>query len=347
VTGPLDAALGDYRPEPEPEPEGHGPFRRLDLGDMIAVHRPRPRVHCGLVYPRKLHTISGEPEGGKSTVAIWFLIKAMEMGRPVALIDCEAGAEHTADLLQSMGLDHRLVSKLLHYYPFPQVSWSQADVTMLHAMLDRVQPVIAMFDSSASMMAAASLRENDAGDVTKLWDHVLAPIGRTYGCSVIVTDHDAKDGFASRYSRGNTAKLAAVDVGIKVSVEEPFSRDREGRLKLWVPKDRPGCLWRSWDVAVLLNPLRLEFAHAAGEAAGGGGGELAGAAAILEPLLSQHPQSAKALVDQAVANRSAPKGLRNDTAYRALEQLRKAGIADKIDQGRGIASTWFRRDPTA
>jgi len=351
VTGPLDAALGgdptrddDYRPAPEPEPSGHGPFRRLDLGKMIKQPRARPRRLCGLLYPGKLHTLSGEPGHGKSTVAIWWLIKAMELGLPVALIDGEAGAEHTADLLQSMGADPAMISELLHYYPYPQVSWSASDVAGLHAMLEGSGARVAMFDSSASMMSAANLRENDAGDVTRLWDCVLGPIGRVFGCSVIVTDHDAKNGFESRYSRGNGAKLAAVDVGIKVAVEEQFNRDRGGRLKLWIPKDRPGCLWCNWDVEVLLDPLRLVWTRTDGS---GGAAPAQGAAAILQQVLGQHPASARELVDEAKRLGLAPNGLKADTAYRALEELARRRLAGRTEPEPGKAVGWFRLDPTA
>jgi len=328
---------GPYEPDQPDNPNGHRPLRQIDLGAMSARDRPRPRLHESLIYPAKLHVIGGEPGHGKSTVMIWWLLRAIAMGHPVALFDWEAGADHTADLLHSFGAEPAAISKHLHYYPHPDLSWSPADIAALAAELKAIRPVITAFDSSIAVLSAMGGNENSATDVRRMWSRI-APIAHTLGCAVVATDHSGKDASESRYNRGTTDKLAAVDVSYKLNAIKQFSRHQDGKLELECMKDRPGWLHWNWEITVTRSPLELHWKQVRARPSGGGA-----AAGSLEEVLNHEPATIKRLVDRIVARGGTP--LRPNTAYKALEELADLGRAEKIEQGAGTAALWMRPQP--
>jgi AAA domain len=348
VTGPGDElAKALHGPEwepppPEAPPGERNPFQRERLGDGISRKRPRPRTLDNLLYPRKLHSVAGEPGCGKTGVALWFLLRVMSLGYPVMMVDEEAGADQTMDLLSAFGADSAATDKLFHYYPFPGARWmSEHDLGMLHKTMAEVSPVLAVFDSTSAMLSAAGLSENDPGDVTRFWNKVLLPLGRQFGCAVLVTDHDSKDGMTSRYARGTTAKLAVVDVAFKLSAVTRYTRDQDGLLEFRVTKDRLGCLHENWQVTVTRDPLT--FAWAKGKPPGPAprrGGGMAPGKTALRDALDGTPATVKHLVDRIVA--AGGKPLRADTANGYLNELAAEELADKIDQGQGQAALWAK-----
>jgi hypothetical protein len=95
-------------------------------------------------------------------------------------------------------------------------------------------------------MGAADLQEDSAKDVNLWLAGAVWPLTRS-GAAVLVIDHIVKNaqqgvgGFANRSPRGSGAKLAAVSgVTLIAEPKEPGSAFTEGRVELWVTKDRPG-----------------------------------------------------------------------------------------------------------
>jgi hypothetical protein len=326
----------------EPSENGVSPFQRVLLGDAIRTPRPRPKTLAGLIYGHRLHTISGEPESGKTITALWLALQLIAWQRPVVLIDEEAGKEQTEDLLYAMGADPETVPKFLHYYSFVQDNWlHQRTRDYLHKELAEIGPALAIFDSSAAMMASSHVNENDPGEVRRFWNVVLGPVARERDCSVLVIDHDAKGGADTRYSRGTGDKLAVVDVAIKMAVVEPFSRDQDGRLTATITKDRLGCLWRSYAVAVTRNPLNLTWDKRKPQPRGGNGEGLA----ALQAALTDTPQSTNQLNDRIKAAGGFP--LRRETMSRYLAELEARELAECTDTGggRGNPALWCRTAP--
>jgi len=317
-------------------------LHRIDLGDLVEKPHERPKLHMETIYPAKLQVVGGEPGHGKSTVLAWWLLRAIERGHNVALFDWEAGADHTSDLLQSKGADQAQDSKHLHYYPYPDLHWTPPDVAEVAAELRGLKPVITGFDSSIAILSAMGGNENNPADVRRMWT-TLAPIARRLGCAVIATDHSGKDAAESRYNRGSTDKLAAVDVSWKLNAVEQFSRHRDGHLELSCTKDRPGWLHWHWDIHVTRDPLTLHWAQGEGRRAAAGedipGAEgMPPARAKLYAVLNTEPVTVERLVDRMRARFG--HGLKRQTASTELNELARTGHAERYEQGTGLPALW-------
>lgn len=331
-----------WEPEDDPEPNGTAPpqaFRRHDMAETVRTPIPRPKTLANLIYPGKLHTLSGEPESGKTLTGLWFLLQAIHWERHVVLVDEEMGAQQTGTLLQAMGADPDALDTYLHYYPFVQSNWMNPRVLdELHKLLADIGPVVAMFDSSAAMMASSGINEDRSGEVRRFWNVVLGPIARERDCAVIVIDHDAKGGADTRYSRGSGDKLAVVDMTMKMSIETPFTRDTDGVINALVTKDRLGCLHRPWQITVTRDPLTLTWHQAtkaqvtkAATASKSGTGS---AKAKLLSVITMQPAPPNELVDRVVGQYG--HGLTRETVSRELAALADEGSAERVQDGRRV-----------
>jgi hypothetical protein len=337
MSNAVNAALlgDDYDPgDDQGSPNGHGPkpMRRVELGDQAARPAKRPAVHEGLIYPRKLHVVGGEPGHGKSTVVLWWLLTAMARGHPVVFFDWEAGAEHTADLLRSFGAEPAAIDKYLHYYPHPELDWQA-----ITAEIQAVKPVIVAFDSAIAILSAMGGNENNPSDIRRMWSK-LTVIAHRLGPAVVATDHSGKDAAESRYNRGSTDKLAVVDVSMKLHAVQQFSRHRDGKLELEVTKDRPGWLHWNWAVTVTRDPLLLNWRETTGQAASRDAP--GGAVGSVLAALNDEPADIKRIVDRIVARGGYP--LKPNTAKKALLELAERGRAEALEQGPGQPTLWCK-----
>lgn len=333
-----------------PEPEaaamngtnGARPLRALDLSALIREGVPAPVLICGgLLYAGGLHSIAGPPDAGKTTIALWWLLQHVRTGRDVLFLDEEGGAELTAEKLIALGATPEDATRI-RYFPFPARAWNSYDVILLRELAAEVRPGLVLWDSSAAFLARAGLDENAAADVTRFWSQVLTPLAREDGAAVLVIDHDAKDGAASRYSRGSGAKLAATDVAFKIDMIQPFSRTQNGVLRMAVTKDRRGWLHRWHEIGVETGGggLKVVFTETAED------GTLAGAAALkLAPAeqkvldaLTDAPSTVGHITGRIVAAHG--HGLTRQTVSAALNKLLRLGVADKLDPGTGKPALW-------
>lgn len=328
----------EYTDPSEPFDSHLGGITRFDLAGLMRKGIKVPTVLDGLLYPGKMHSLAGPPEAGKSVLSLWLAWQVMQRGGPVLIVDEEAGAQSTASILLGFGADPELISEKCHYVPFPGMRWSEHDVTGLHRLLGAAKPVLSVWDSAGALMGSAGMDENSSRDVTKFWYTVLMPVTRDYQCAVLLTDHDAKDGEGSRFARGSTAKLAVVDVMLKLSPVIPFSRSRDGLVNLTVTKDRGGYLHRNYKIRYRHSPLRLEFVKSAPPSVTGR--DLPPGAQRLAEVLDDTPSSIHDLVDRLVQNGQYP--LRRETASTYLNILLERGMADRIDQGPGREAYWTK-----
>jgi AAA domain len=214
---------------------------------------PPPTLICrSLLYRGAVHTLSGPPDCGKTTLACWWMLQTIRDGGSALFLDEEGGKAIVAEKFQALGAKR---GERIAYVEFPSRSWDAADVVVLNDVLDELRPAIVTWDSSAAFLARAGLDENAAADVTRFYSHVLIPAARLHEAAVVVIDHDTKDGVTSRYARGSGAKLASVDVAYKIAPIRPFSKNESGTSMLTVTKDRRGWLHRNHEAVFTADPV--------------------------------------------------------------------------------------------
>lgn len=321
------------------------PYRTVSLAETSRRGVPAPVLLCdGLLYEGGLHSIAGAPDCGKTTLALFWAVKLLREGRTVVFLDEEGGEDIVVEKMQALGVSHEEL-EFMTYVPFPGRSWDDDDIGELMSFCKEINPAMFLVDSSAAFLARAGLDENSAPAVTSWWSKVLTPIARDLGAAVLVIDHDTKSSEASRYARGSGAKLAALDVQIKVEMVTPFTRQQDGDLKVIITKDRRGHLPRNWRVMV-------------------GTGN-----SIIDPQFRQEePEEAPAKVSGAPNKRivysvldNIPKGyqeinellhdktgfyFKRSTVSDHLNSLLADGLAEYID-GRGRENLWTKKMSSA
>jgi hypothetical protein len=329
------------------------PFAGVDLAALARAGLPEPELLChGLLYRGGLHSLAGPPDAGKSTIAYLWALELLAQGERVVLLDEESGREQVTEKLLALGaLPEHLDPTRLFYQDFPARRWDATDQQALAELLDQVRPALLVVDSAGAFLAIAGLSENESEHVTSFYKGVLLAAARGWNTAVVVLDHQGKADEQGRYARGSGAKLALVDVHLRVEAKVAFSRASSGLLKLTVQKDRRGWLHRTHEVAVNVDPaegaLALVFTpvdHApTATPAGQRPQEFPDDPATGEPALAELAPAARKLlvvlreaqgqplrrgelVDRVKARWN--HGLQRQTVSSALNELAKRGLAD-------------------
>jgi hypothetical protein len=321
-------------------------FQRADLTEQAQRGIVVPRLMCReLLYPGRVHSISGAPEGGKTTFALWAAVEVMRARGKVMMIDEESGQEMTADKLVALGVNGEMPQ--MYYYPFPGSSWSTGDIAALHELAAHIAPDLMIFDSAGMLLALAGLNENDNSEVNRFYRKLFLPLARDIGAAVLVIDHDTKDGNRSRYAAGARAKLGAIDVQYKVETIARFSRTQPGSLRLEVTKDRPGWLHPLVYHVTVSSALDITFLSDADAAAlearsaqktGNGMGP---AAEKILDRLNGTPATVKQITNRIAAKYK--HGLRRETVVNALERLVADGKASPAEPSEWSGEpTWIK-----
>ena len=189
----------------------------------------------------RIHLTYGEPESGKTILALSWMKQVIEEGKNVLFVDEESGIASIANLLSALGADPDLVDKYVHYFPFPGVDSSQYALLLQYA--DALRPEYCLFDSLTDMLSTAGLDENSGIQVTSwMLDVAQSLARRDYAPAVVLVDHVTKDASNTKYSVASRAKKAKSDVLWLVEREADFDKTRTAHVTLWRHKNRPGVL---------------------------------------------------------------------------------------------------------
>lgn len=303
----------------------------VKLGDLIRFPPPPPERLEGLLYASCLHSLSGPPEVGKTTLVAAWTVHLLNLGRRVVILDEESGAAQTADRLRALGADADAVDRLLDYLPFPGLAWSDLDVADLICLLGD-DTALMVVDSATATLSVAGLDEMSNRDVPELYRRVLLHAARTSGAAVIILDHVVKSDEKNRYARGAGVKLGLVDVALRVDPLAAFNREQSGAFAVEVVKDRLGYLHRKHEAKVDVDSGRFtvtvepaESEHAAGPRLPPAEAKLLEAVQAADGAALTQPE-----VVDAVA-RAHGFGLRRETASRGLAHLVSLSLIDVIE----------------
>ncbi|MBF6336026.1 AAA family ATPase [Nocardia abscessus] len=196
-----------------------------------------------LLYPGAVNAVFGDPEGGKTWLALAAAVEVLQdtEGR-VLLIDLDHnGPQAIWERLSALGADGDVIKHRGRFrYIQPDSSMELDDI--VRDMRDW-RPTFVCVDSMGELLPLFHAKSNDSDDFTRVNRTVLRPFART-GATVLYVDHLSKGVESRNYGASGThAKYRAVDGSyLRVTMKDPFARGQGGSAHLTVRKDRHGSL---------------------------------------------------------------------------------------------------------
>lgn len=193
-----------------------------------------------LVYPGRVHVFAGEPESGKTWLALHLCEEQMGCGRHVVYIDFEDTLAGVVARLLALETDPQTILGRFHYVR-PSEPLGPDGRHALADLITRTQPALVVLDGLTEALTLHGLALESNRDVAAFLELVPRFIARQ-GPAVIIIDHVEKDKERrGRWAIGAQHKLAGVDgVSYGLEVVKPVVRDGDGLVRLVVAKDRPG-----------------------------------------------------------------------------------------------------------
>lgn len=246
-----DAATGD---------EGvDGGWEFVDLAPIVdGTHEPptptllRRSDGVCLLYPGRVHSLAGEPGGGKTWIAMHVMAEVLTDGGTALLIDYEDSPLSAVHRLRLLGVaDDAIRERLTYVRPTGPLLDRQGRIAA--RTLERLCAVaadVAVIDSVGESLATEGMKPND-DDAVANWFRLLPRRLARSGSAVLGVDHQAKDKEQrGLWAIGSQRKLAAIDGAAYVAqVKAAPTKERDGHLKIVCAKDRHGVHQQGHQVA--------------------------------------------------------------------------------------------------
>jgi hypothetical protein len=279
-------------------------------------------------------SLVGEPESGKTWVALHIVAETLLRGGSALVIDVDHnGMPAIIGRLRAFGVPiETLVDPYLFRLAEPDDPAAFASIVKNAEIL---RPDIVTVDSVGEILPMYGANSNDADDYTRVHRVTFGALAKT-GAAVIIIDHVGK-GIDSRAfgASGSSAKKRAIDgIILRVTVMDAFTPGRGGKAALNILKDRHGAV-RAVSPEGDREPLAAVFQMTAypGDALDAKLWAPNGQTADLQP-----PATVKADADRLDQLDPAPKSVR-DVQARCKWSSRRATLA--------LAHWKNTRDPTA
>jgi hypothetical protein len=227
-----------------------GSRMHTDLSGLLAGSLPEPPRPVSLTrsdghaifYSGQVNNLFGEPESGKTMVALAAIEEASKAGSRTVFLDIDHnGVEGIVTRLVALGVPVEYLADAERFrYVEPEDGKSLLDLV---AFLVTWRPVIVVVDSVGELLPMFRLSSNNPDDFTTVHAQVLKPLASA-GAAVVTVDHVAKNAASAESGpTGTAAKRRAVGgVSIRVKVKDQFVPGAGGSAWLMVNKDRHGGL---------------------------------------------------------------------------------------------------------
>lgn len=193
-----------------------------------------------LFYREKVNVLFGDPESGKTWIALAALAEALRAGRRGAFIDLDHNG--VGEVVQRLLLLGAPVDALRNPGAFRYAEPEDGDELITVVQVLRAwRPAAVVVDSLGELLPMLGLSSNSPDDYTSAHRRVLTPIANAGGV-VIAVDHMPKSEEARAHGQtGTVAKKRAVNgVTLRVTLTQAFAPGRGGTASMTVEKDRPG-----------------------------------------------------------------------------------------------------------
>lgn len=193
-----------------------------------------------LFYPGTTNGLVGEPESGKTLLALCVLSDELFKGNSVLIVDVDHnGAAPTVSRLRSLGVQETVLtdpSKFRYCAPEDTV-----ELLAVVAEAKQWKPTAVLVDSVGEVLPMFGASSNNADEYTAVHRQVFTALANSGACVVLI-DHEPKNSNTAQYgATGTIAKKRAIDGALyRVSVKRQFVPGEGGKASLTVLKDRHG-----------------------------------------------------------------------------------------------------------
>lgn len=228
-----------------PATTGPHPWEPVDLGPVLAGTHATPtatlmtrRDGKALIYPAAVHSIAGEPGGGKTWAALVAVTQELAAGHPALYIDHEDRPTSIVNRLLSLGATPDQITRHLRYIR-PENALDTAGWTHVAKAADGCR--LAVIDGITEAMVLHGL-ETNSNDDAAAWLALLPNRLAGLGLGVVQIDHVTKNSETrGRYALGAQHKLAGITgVAYKIVTIKAMAKGAKGHAKLIIDKDKHG-----------------------------------------------------------------------------------------------------------
>lgn len=195
-----------------------------------------------LLYMGRLHSLAGEPESGKTWIALLAALQALAVGLHVIYLDFEDTPEGIVGRLLALGAHPDRIRTGLHYIRPDRPTDNDARAHLAHLVAEH--PVaLCIIDGVTEAMTLHALDPYNNPDAARFYDALpRAVVHLPDAPAVLMIDHVPKDeDRPKRYAIGAQHKLAGLDgAAYVVDIVKPFAPGQPGISRIRVAKDRPG-----------------------------------------------------------------------------------------------------------
>ena len=200
----------------------------VDLGEVMQEGVTAPEMLVDdLLVEAEHHYVYGQKESAKTWILLHACRQLVEADKTVLWADMEMGRKNVADRLIALGAEPEAVSAHFVYLEFPALDLGEETTVLWRTLLRVKEPALVVFDAQTEFLGVAKLNENIGTDIERWAQPYITP-ARRIGAATVVLDH-VPHGGADR-PVASRQKGAAAKVELKVIRDEPFGREKVGRV---------------------------------------------------------------------------------------------------------------------
>ena len=255
TTQDATSAPQDATNAPEQLPHGWEPvdLHAIVAGDHQPVTPDLGARHGGghLFYSGRVNALYAPSGTGKSWIAMWACVEAINNGSHVVYVDLEDHATSVVDRFLALGANPDQLADQLTYIA-PEQAWNPHAAVWLRHHITDTHAAAVVIDSTGEAMALDGAAPND-DDATAMWFRRLPRLlaDTDPHPAIILTDHVPKSKERPKgFAMGSQRKRAAIDgIAYEVECKVAPSRGTTGHLAMICAKDRNGAYSNGHKVA--------------------------------------------------------------------------------------------------
>lgn len=191
-----------------------------------------------VLYRGELNVLEGDPEDGKTWVALAAVVEEINAGGKALFVDMDHNGLHAiVGRLVALGANTDHMRSTQHFRHIEPDSADELDQVI--ADCASWQPGIAVYDCVGELMSVYGGNNDNADEYTAIVNRAVMPLVKA-GAAAVLIDHLAKGKDSRAYGSGGTMAKRRKLGGVAVRVQpiEKLTRGRGGRLRLIGRKDR-------------------------------------------------------------------------------------------------------------